>query len=144
MTEQIIDLSVSEWLTRHPNPMVLVEPDTPLLEIVKLLLEVDSRDAYVVDKGRVKGHLAINKLVNHLFTQDRPVHSHRQLFARVAAASAAELMDPHFAYCREDERINQILHRQLQCDVSDLIVLASDNTPKGVVKLTQVVRESLL
>jgi predicted transcriptional regulator len=143
MSERIIEQSVGEWLQEHPTEMVLVAPDMPLLEIVRALLNKDARDAYVVENERVLGHLGFNNLVNHLFTQERPVHSHRQLFARVALPNAAELMDPHFAYCREDERINRILHRQLQCDVSDLVVLASDNTPIGVIKLTEVVRESL-
>lgn len=143
MTETIINLTVGQWLKNHPHGLVMVDPATPLLEIVQQLLDADSRDAYVVENNRVLGHLGFNDLINHLFTQERPIHSHRQLFARVAVATAAELMDPHLAYCREDEPINQILHRQLQCDVSDLIVLASDDSPLGVVKLTEVVRESL-
>ncbi|MTI62477.1 CBS domain-containing protein [Methylophaga sp.] len=143
MTERIITLSVTEWLQKHPAMLVSVSPDTDILDIVRAMLAHESRDAYVIENGRVRGHLSFNKLVNHLFSHDRPVHSHRQLFARVSAATAEELMDPHFAYCREDEQINQILHRQLQCDVSDLVVLATDNTPIGVIKLTEVVRESL-
>lgn len=143
MSESIIELSVREWLQQHPAELVTVAMDTALLDIVKALLKFDARDAYVVENGQVRGHLGFNKLINHLFSHDRPVHSHRQLFARVSAAFAGELMDPHFAYCREDEKINQILHRQLQCDVNDLVVLAADNTPVGVIKLTEVVRESL-
>jgi predicted transcriptional regulator len=143
MSERIIELTVAEWLQAHPNALVTVSADTGLRDIVKTLIEHDSRDAYVLENGRVKGHLSFNKLVNHLFCHDRPVHSHRQLFAQVAAATAGELMDPHFAYCRENEKINQILHRQLQTDVTDLVVLAADEAPTGVVKLTEVVRESL-
>lgn len=143
MSEQIIESSVAEWLRQHPAELVSISAETALIDIVKTLLEHDSRDAYVIEDNQVKGHLSFNKLLNHLFSHDRPVHSHRQLFARVAAATAGELMDPHFAYCREDEKINQILHRQLQCDVCDLVVLAADNAPVGVIKLTEVVRESL-
>lgn len=144
MSEHIIDLSVADWLHRHPEQVVRVSTDTSLPDVVRILLEHGSRDAYVVDGNRVLGHLGLNRVVRHLFAQDRPEHSPRQLFARIAmAATASELMDPHFAYCREDERIAQVLHRQLQSDVSDLVVLASDDTPLGVIKLTEVVRESL-
>lgn len=143
MTERIINLTVGQWLQQHQHGLVVVRPDTALPDIVKALLASDSRDAYVVDKGKVLGHLGFNKLVNHLFSPERPVHSHRQLFAQVTTATAAELMDPHFTYCREDEPVNQVLHRQLQSDITDLIVLATDNAPLGVVRLTELVRESL-
>lgn len=143
MSETIINLSVGQWLKDHPHGLVAVAPDMALPDIVRQLLATDSRDAYVVENNRVLGHLGLNKLINHLFPHERPVHSHRQLFAQVAVATALELMDPHFTYCRDDESINDILHRQLQCDINDLVVLASDNAPIGVVKLTEVVRESL-
>lgn len=145
MTQQIINLTVADWLTLHgEHRLVKVAPDAALCDVLKEMLDADSRDAYVVSHNRVIGHLGFNKLLNHLFSEERPVHSHRQLFAQVTLADASEIMDPHFTYCRENERINDILHRQLQCDVSDLVVLAADNSPIGVVKLTDMVRESLL
>lgn len=144
MTQWIIEKTVQDWLTQHQQPMVLVAPDTSLLDILKQMLAADCLDAYVVEDNHVLGHLSFNNLVNHLFTQERPIHTHRQLFARISAdAGAEELMDPHFAYCRPDEQINQVLHRLLQVGVSDLIVLAPDDSPMGVVKLTQLIRESL-
>ncbi len=144
MTQRIIDKTVKDWLSQHQQPMVLVAADTSLLDILRQMLAADCLDAYVVEDNRVKGHLSFNKVVNHLFTQERPIHTHRQLFARISTDSEAEeLMDPHFAYCRPDEKINQVLHRLLQCGVSDLIVLATDDSPLGVVKLTQLIRESL-
>lgn len=143
MTERLIEQSVAEWLAQHPAQMVVVTQDTPLVTVVKLMLEHDSRDAYVVEGNRVRGHVGFNKLLNYLFTQERPVHSHRQLFSRIADISVVDIMDPHYAYCRPNEQINAVLHRQLQHDVTDLIVLATDDSPVGVVKLTEVVRESL-
>jgi len=143
MTERLIEQSVAEWLEQHPARMVLVTQNTALVHAVKLMLDNEARDAYVVEGKRVHGHLSFNKLLNYLFTQERPVHSHRQLFSRIAEISVADIMDPHYAYCRPDEQINAVLHRQLQHDVTDLIVLASDDSPVGVVKLTEVVRESL-
>jgi predicted transcriptional regulator len=62
---------------------------------------------------------------------------------RLIEQSVADIMDPHYAYCRPNEQVNAVLHRQLQHDVSDLIVLAADDSPVGVVRLTEVVRESL-
>lgn len=144
MSEHIVELSVAEWLQRYPEAVVTVSSNASLADVLRTMLDHASRDAYVVEENRVKGHLGLNKVVRHLFAQDRPEHSPRQLLARVAmAATAAELMDPHFAYCREDERIAQVLHRQLQSDISDLVVLAADDSPLGVIKLTEVVRESL-
>lgn len=143
MTERLIELSVGQWMKQHPATLVMVTQTTPLADVVKLMLDNQARDAYVVEAQRVHGHIAFNKVVNYLFTQERPVHSHRQLFSRIADITVADIMDPHFAYCREDEQINAVLHRQLQHDVTDLIVLASDDSPLGVVKLTEVVRESL-
>lgn len=143
MAERSIELTVKQWLKYHPVKLVAVAPATGLLDIVKVMLQLNARDAYVVENNQVLGHLSFTKLVNHIFSEERPVRSHRQLFAHVAVASAVELMDPHFAYCREQEIINQILHRQLQSDVSDLVVLGSDDAPVGVIKLTDVVQESL-
>lgn len=143
MAETIIDMTVAEWLQLHPQQLVFVACETPILEIVKALLKADAHDAYVIENHRVLGHLSFTKMVNHLFSHERPVHSHRQIFAQVIQPTAAELMDPHFAYCRESENINQILHRQLQCEVTDLVVLGTNNAPIGVIKLTDVVRESL-
>jgi hypothetical protein len=52
-------------------------------------------------------------------------------------------MDPHYAYCRENEVLSDVLHRQLESDIDDLIVLSSDNMLCGVVVLNELVRESL-
>jgi predicted transcriptional regulator len=143
MSERLINQSVAEWLKAHPNNMVLVTAETPVCEVVKLMLESDTRDAYVMESEHVKGHLGFNKLVNYLFSQERPVHSHRQLFNRIADVSVIDIMDPHYAYCRVNEKVNDVLHRQLQHDVGDLIILDMDDSPVGVVKLTEVVWESL-
>lgn len=143
MTERLIEKSVAQWMETHPLRGVLVTPETPLVNVVKLLLDTDSRDAYVIESDRVRGHLGFSKVVSHLFSHERPIHSHRQLFSLIADISVADIMDPHFAYCRQSEQINAVLHRQLQHDVTDLIVLASDDSPVGVVRLTEVVRESL-
>jgi predicted transcriptional regulator len=143
MIARIKDLSVAEWLEKHPNQAVLVEPETPLEDVIKACLDRQADDAYILDAGKIEGHLALSKLVNHVFCHERPVHTHRQLFARVSQLTAADLVDPHFAYCRPEEKINEILHRQLQSNVQDLLVLAADSSPLGVVNLKQVVRESL-
>lgn len=145
MACEIIDMTVEQWIADHSEKPVTLMADASLTDVANALLTANSRDAYIIDdKQRIKGHLAFNKVINHLFTHVRPIHTHRQLFARVTEPTAAELMDPHFAYCRLDEALCDVIHRQLGRDVDDLVVVAQDNSLLGVVKLRELLIESLL
>lgn len=143
MSCQIIDLTVGEWLQLHQAEPVLVSADMPLKHVAEQMLIRGHRDAYVAREQTILGHLNFNKVINHLFAHERPIHTHRQLFACVTEATAAELMDPHYAYCRENEVLSDVLHRQLESDIDDLIVLSSDSMLCGVIVLNELVRESL-
>lgn len=143
MTRTIIDLSVDEWLRSHQRMPVQVAAGDDLEYVARQMLASRTRDAYVVTQQRVHGHLGFNQVVNYLFTQERPIHTHRQLFARVAVPTAGEVMDPHYPYCRPDEALCDVLHRQLASAIDDLLVLAADDTLLGVIRLEELVLESL-
>ncbi|MDH5357447.1 MAG: CBS domain-containing protein [Gammaproteobacteria bacterium] len=145
MTEQdFAHIFVSEWLSLHPETPVVVAGKTPMREVALTLLANNSRDAYIVDENnKVLGHLSFGKMTNHLLSEHRPIHTHRQLFARVTDPTAEEVMDPHFAYARCDESLCEVIHRQLERDVDTLVVLAEDNTLLGSVSLRDLVAESL-
>ena len=145
MTEQdFAHIVVSDWLALHPEMPVVIAGDTRMHDVALTLLANNSRDAYIVnDDNKVLGHLGFGKMANHLLSEHRPIHTHRQLFARVTDPTAAELMDPHFAYARTDESLCEVIHRQLERDVDTLVVLSDDNMLLGSVNLRDLVAESL-
>ncbi|NOQ82217.1 MAG: CBS domain-containing protein [Methylophaga sp.] len=145
MTEQdFADISVAQWLANHPEFPVLVSATATMHEVANDLLKENSRDAYILDgENKVIGHLSFGNVTNHLLSEHRPIHTHRQLFSRIIEPAAEEIMDPHFAYARTDETLCEVIHRQLERGVDTLVVLADDGTLQGSIKLRELVAESL-
>lgn len=145
MTEQdFANISVAEWLANYPELPVIVSAAATMPEIASDLLKENSRDAYILDgDNKVIGHLSFGNVTNHLLSEHRPIHTHRQLFSRITEPVAEEIMDPHFAYARTDESLCEVIHRQLERGVDTLVVLAEDGSLQGSIKLRELVAESL-
>lgn len=144
MTEQdFTNIIVSTWLASHPETPVVVAGNMTMSEVAQILLANNSRDAYILDEDKVIGHLSFGTMANYLLSEHRPTHTHRQLFARITEPTAAEVMDPHFAYARIDESLCEVIHRQLERDVDTLVVLADDGKLLGSIKLRDLVAESV-
>jgi len=145
MTEQdFAKISVTEWLKQYPQLPVVVAADATMEEVAESLLKENSRDAYILDEdNKVKGHLSFGHVVNHLLSEHRPIHTHRQLFSRVTEPTAEEIMDPHYTYAQCDESLCEVIHRQLERGVDTLVVLADDGKLVGSIKLRELVAESL-
>lgn len=144
MIEEVFsDITVSNWLANHPETAVIVAANASMSEVAQLLLENNSRDAYILEDKKVIGHLSFGKTTNYLLSEHRPIHTHRHLFSRITDPIAEEVMDPHFAYARIEESLCEVIHRQLERDVDTLIVLAEDNSSLGAIKLREIVAESL-
>lgn len=143
MTEQIINSTVADWLLQHPAMPILVTDDVSVSAVAITMLDNAARDAYVCDGDAILGHLSFVKVMNHVFAHERPIHTHRQLFSRVTETDINELMDPHFQYCRPDEKLADVLHRQLESGTDDIIVLNRMNRVEGVIRLTEVLKASL-
>ena len=139
---QINTMTVGQWLAAHHQIPVTVASETSLGRVAELLLDTDgSRDAYVVeDDGLVIGHLSFGRVVNHLLLEHKPMHTRRQLFERVTGATASELMDPHFVSATIDDELDDVLHRQLDRLIDDLVVLDEQGRLLGSVNLRQLVR----
>ncbi|NQY26494.1 MAG: CBS domain-containing protein [Piscirickettsiaceae bacterium] len=136
-------ISVNDWMTTHSETAVVVSVTATMEDIAQVLLENNSRDAYVVDNNIVVGHLGFANVTNHLLTEHRPTHTHRQLFSRVTEPTAAEVMDSRFAYARCDESLCEVIHRQLERDVETLVVLAENGSLLGAIELRDLLAESL-
>jgi len=139
---QINTMTVGQWLAAHHRIPVTVAPETSLGRVAELLLDTDgSRDAYVTeDDGLVTGHLSFGRVVNHLLLAHKPIHTRRQMFERVTGATAGELMDPHFVSATVEDELNDVLHRQLDRLIDDLVILDKQGRLLGSVNLRQVVR----
>jgi len=144
MTEDFEHISVAEWLKDHPEMPIIAAGDASMTQLAQTLLAENSRDIYIADDdNKIIGHLSFGRIVSHLFAQHRPIQSHRQLFAQITDATAQELMDPHFAYARADETLCDVIHRQLERDIDNLVVLGQDHHLLGAIKLRELVTESL-
>lgn len=142
--EDFSDITVETWLANHSEMPVIVAANASMSEVTQRLLENNSRDVYILDdEKKVIGHLSFGRAANYLLSEHRPIHTHRQLFSRITDPTAAEVMDPHFAYARIEESLCEVIHRQLERDVDTLIVLAEDNRLLGSIKLREIVAESL-
>jgi len=145
MTEQdFAKISVAQWLENYPELPLIVAANATMDEIASDLLTHDSRDAYILDgNNKVLGHLSFANVTNHLLSEHRPIHTHRQLFSRVTDPVAEEIMDPHFTYARSDESLCEVIHRQLERDVDTLVVLDDEDNLLGSINLRELVAESL-
>ncbi|HHA18237.1 MAG TPA: CBS domain-containing protein [Methylophaga sp.] len=142
--EKFSDITVSNWLTTHPETPVIVTASASMPEVAQLLLDNNSRDAYILDDDKkVVGHLSFGKTIDYLLSEHRPKHTHRYLFSRITEATAVEVMDPHFAYARIEESLCEVIHRQLERGVDTLVVLAEDSRLLGSIQLRELVAESL-
>ena len=57
------------------SPLVTAEPDTPLIQIIRLLAEKNIRRVYIVEKGQIIGRItqtgAFSELINLIMTMSR-------------------------------------------------------------------------
>lgn len=135
-------MKVAEWIAGHPGLPVTVAPEATLDELVERLVETPGvRDLYVVEGGRVIGHLSHRRLAHLLLAEHRPVHTRRQLMERVVGGTARELMNVHFPHVPPEEALVNVLHRALELDVEDLAVVDADHRLLGRVNLSAVLRD---
>lgn len=137
--------TLGDWLDNHQSQPVIVNETASISELANALLAMHKRDAYVVNKtNRVIGHIGFAKVANQLLSEHRSTHTHRQLFARVIEPTAKELMDPHFTSAYKDELLCDVIHRQLDHGLDDLIVLDHDtHEALGVIQMSDILTESL-
>ena len=75
--------------------------------------------------------------------EHRPIHSPRQILERVSCGCAHELMDSHFIHANPEEDLEDVLHRQLEFYVEDMVVIDEQQHLLGTINLTTVLREFL-
>jgi len=133
-------MKVSEWIAANPGAAPTVAPDASLAAIIEeLLRRPGARDVYVVsEEGRVIGHLSHKRLIRSVLAEHHPWPTRRQLMDKVAGGPARELMNSHFPTASPDEKLDNVLHRQLEHDIEDLVVVDSDGVLLGAVSLTAV------
>ncbi|MBE0438991.1 MAG: CBS domain-containing protein [Gammaproteobacteria bacterium] len=137
--------TLDDWLEQHQAQPVIVDETASICELANELLAMGKRDAYVVNNThRVIGHISYAKVANQLLSEHRSTHTHRQLFARVIEPTAKELMDPHFTSAYKDELLCDVIHRQLDHGLDDLIVLDRDSHKAlGVIQMSDILAESI-
>jgi len=133
-------MKVSDWLLKHPTHAGIVHEDWSLEQIMqKLLSNSRLNDLYVIDdNNRVIGHLSYKKLAKLVLAEHCHYHTRSQILERVAAGSASELMEVHFATASADENIDEIIFRQLDHWVEDLPVINEKGELLGVINLSDV------
>ena len=133
-------MKVSDWLSKHPTHAGVVQEDWSLEQIMqKLLSNSRLNDLYVQDENhKVVGHLSYKKLAKLVLAEHCAAHTRSQILERVAAGSAAELMEVHFASATADEELDEIIFRQLDHWVEDLPVIDQDGKLLGVINLSDV------
>lgn len=137
-------MRVEEWLAQHPRLPLTVEPDAEARQVLRCLLaDGGRRDIYVVDRGRLVGHIDLRRLAHLLLAESRPEHTRRQLMERVVPATAREMMTSHFARARPHEELDAVLHRQLDHGVEELPVVDDADRALGVVHLVDILAASL-
>ena len=135
-------MTVGEWIAGTPGTVITVAPDACLDEIIdRLLAEPCLRDVHVLSEdGRVIGHLSHRRLVRLALVEHRPGHTRRQLLDRVSCGCARELMDVDFVCAHPNERLDEVLHRQIEQDVEDMPVIDDSGRLLGAVNITAVLR----
>jgi CBS domain-containing protein len=135
-------MKVREWIAHHPGRLITVDPQSAFESALDLLLETAClRDVYVVDDdGRPLGHLSHARLAHLLLAGERPSHTRRQILERVSPGAVGELMDPHFAFARPDEELDEVLHRQLEARIEDMPVIDGQGRLVGAVNLSAVLK----
>jgi predicted transcriptional regulator len=137
--------TVASWLLEHANEAVLVYKNTTINEVADRLIGSHQRDAYVIDDdNHVLGHIGFDKIANHVLSEHRSTHTRRQLFARVTEPFAYELMNPHFIYAYHDELLCDVIHRQLDHGIEELVVIdRQTHEVFGIIKLRDVITDSV-
>lgn len=136
-------MKVSDWLSKHPTHAGVVREDWSLEQIMeKLLSNSRLNDLYVLDENNlVVGHLSYKKLAKLVLAEHCISHTRSQILERVAAGSATELMEVHFASAAADEELDEIIFRQLDHWVEDLPVIDQEGKLLGVINLSDVLLE---
>ena len=133
-------MKVSDWLSKHPTHAGIVREDWTLEQIMQILLS-NSRlnDLYVLDADdQLVGHLSYKKLAKLVLAEHCTAHTRSQILERVAAGTAAELMEVHFASATADEDLDDIIFRQLDHWVEDLPVIDQEGKLIGIINLSDV------
>jgi len=135
-------MKVSEWIAENPGAATIVAPDASLAAIIEeLLSRPGARDVYVVtEEGRVIGHLSHKRLIRSVLAEHHPRPTRRQLMEKIAGGPARELMNAHFPTASPDEKLDNVLHRQLEHDIEDMVVIDSNGALLGAVSLTAVLK----
>lgn len=138
-------MKVAEWIRQHPGLLRTVAPEVPKEDVAtRMLAEPARRDVYVVSTdGQVLGHISHKKMAALFLAEHCPVHTRRQIIARVTAVCAEDLMDGCFPSAGLEEELDAVLYRQLEHDVEDLPVLDEEGLVLGMVNLSAVIKEYL-
>lgn len=136
-------MKVSEWLSRFPGHIVVIQPASSLEQAIDQLLSgAGVQDIYVVSgKDVVLGHLSHKRLAGLLLAEHRPIHTRRQLMERIVLGSAEELMAGEFVCARPDEELDDVLCRFLDHDLQDMPVVDEQGLLVGGINLNTVLRE---
>lgn len=136
-------MKVAEWIINSPGKFPTVRPQCSLDEVAdRLLEEANLRDLYVTTTdGHVLGHLGYNRIAHLLLAEHRRTHTRREIVERVAAGTAKQLMNTHFACAHLDEDLENVLHRQLGTNVEDMAIVDDNGILVGTVNLRSVLVE---
>lgn len=136
-------MNVAQWIQQFPGGARTVAPGAPLAEVIgRMLVEPALRDIYVVDtNGCVLGHISHKKMATLFLAEHCPVHTRRQMIARITVDTAEDLMDGSFPSARPEEELDAVLYRQLEQDVEDMPVTDEQGILLGTVNLSAVIRE---
>ena len=94
-------------------------------------------------QGRVLGHLSHQRLAHLLLFEHRATQTRCQLMENIGARGRVEeLMEGQFPYCRPDEDLDNVLHRQISNQTEALPVLGEDDVLLGTIVLTEVMHQA--
>jgi CBS domain-containing protein len=136
-------MKVADWIRAHPGRTLIIAPSASLEEALDRMLEVQgARDIYVsTNDGAVVGHLSHRRLAQSFLLEHSHIHTRRQLMERVVGATVEEFMDGHPVFAHPDEELDNVLQRQLDHDVEDMLVIDDVGSVLGAVNLSEVLRE---